>query len=132
VDQADRLGGDPVTVYGDREGSRTFTFSRISETLVANLEVPANAAGTFHAFLGAGAGIHYLTFDQHTAVVPGFRAQLGMGVLQQQIRVDGLLGFDYVRGKSERDQTWLNGETTTFELDYTSVHLSAVLHYNVL
>jgi hypothetical protein len=125
------LGGATVRVYGDREGSRTFLFSRMSEVVVANLEVPVNAAGTMHAFVGAGAGIHYLTLDRHTAFVPGFRAQLGFAVLEQQVRVDGLVTFDHVRGNSKRDQTWQDGRTTPLELDYTSIHLNAVLHYNV-
>lgn len=126
------FGGATVRVYGDREGSRTFLFVRMSEVVVANLEVPANAAGTTHAFFGAGAGAHYLSLDQHTAFVPGFRAQLGFGILQQQVRVDGVAVFDYVRGSSKRDETWHDGRTTPLELDYTSIHLNAVLHYNVV
>jgi hypothetical protein len=126
------FGGATVNFYGDREGSRTFVFFRMSEVVIANLEVPANTAGTVHAFFGAGAGVHYLTLDRHTAFVPGFRAQLGFGILQQLIRADGVVAFDYVRGNSKRDQTWRDGRTTPFELDYTSLHLSAVFHYNVV
>jgi hypothetical protein len=125
-------GGATVNVDGNRNGSRTFVFVRMSEVVVVNLEVPVNAARTTRAFFGAGGGAHYVTFEQHQALVPGFRGQLGFAILQQQVRVDGVLAFDYVRGSSERNQTWLDGRTTTFELDYTSIHLNAVLHYNVL
>lgn len=121
----------------DRNGNlvteeRTFGYTRFGETVLVNWELPVNDTKTMHAFLGGGAGIHYVTFEEHTGLVPGFRAQLGLGILQQVIRVDGVIGVDYVRGKSKLDQTWLDGRTTPFILDYSSVHLDAVVRYNAI
>jgi hypothetical protein len=125
-------GPKAVVVSGGRDSSHLFEFVRFSEVVVANFELPVNTLGTTHGFLGVGGGVHYLDFEEHSAVVPGFRAQLGIGLLQEKLRVDGVIAVDYARGESDRTQTWNSGETGPFVLDYTSVHVDAVLHFNVV
>jgi len=125
-------GPKVVAVTGGRDESHVFEFVRFSEILLANLELPVNERGTTHAFLGGGACIHHLDFEEHSVTVPGFRAQLGIGLLQEKLRVDGVVAFDYVRGESKRIHTWSSGETGPFVLDYTSVHVDAVVHFNLV
>jgi hypothetical protein len=125
-------GPKVVAVSGGRDDSRLFEFVRFSEILIANFELPINDNQSTHIFLGGGAGIHHLDFEEHSATLVGYRAQLGVGLLQQKLRVDGLVAVDIVRGESERQQTWASGETGAFLLDYTSIHADAVLHFNLV
>jgi hypothetical protein len=121
-----------VTIAGAREEARLYQFVRFTEVGLVNLELPVNERKTAHAFFGVGVGIHHLDFEEHSVTTPGYRAQLGFGLLQQKVRVDGVVVVDYVRGTSERERTWLTGETGPFVLDYTSVHVDAVVRFNLV
>jgi hypothetical protein len=125
-------GPKVVTVYGARQQTRLFEFVRFSEIGILNLELPVNERKTAQAFLGVGVGVHHLDFEEHSATAPGYRAQLGFGLLQDAVRVDGVVAVDYVRARSDRERTWLSGETGPFVLDYTSIHLDAVIRYNLV
>lgn len=129
------IGGADVTVLnaeGDIVATRGFAFGRFSEIVVANLEYPVNEAKTTNIFVGAGPGIHYMKFTEHDVTTVGFRAQLGMGLLQKAVRADGVIGFDYVRAVAEKEHEWSNGQVGRFVLDFTSLHLSAIIHFNVV
>jgi len=129
------MGLNSVTLAneaGDEVATRGFSFGRFSEIVVANLEYPVNLAKTTQIFVGAGPGIHHLRFENHQATTAGFRAQLGIGLLQTKVRADGVIGFDYVRVPSKVEQAWSNGQVGRFVLDYTSLHLSAIIHFNVV
>jgi hypothetical protein len=134
IQSSSEIGYGPkvVAVTGGRDEAYVFEFVRFSEVAMLNLELPVNERGTTHVFLGGGAGIHHLDFEEHSVTAPGFRAQLGVGLLQEMLRVDGVIAVDYVRAESKRDHTWRSGESGAFVLDYTSVHLDAVLHFNVV
>jgi len=120
----DQSGGEAI--------GHEFYFTRFSEVVTANLEYPINVARTTNIFVGAGPGFHHMVFEEHSATTVGFRAQLGIGLLQEKVRADGVIGFDYVRARSDKDQAWFNGQEGRFMLDYTSLHLSAIIHFNVV
>jgi hypothetical protein len=111
---------------------RSFGFYRISETLVGNLEVSVNEQETLRAFLGGGGGVHHVVFEEHSALMPGGRIQLGFSLLQERIRADAVLVLDFVRGESDRVQTWRHGQSGPFMLDFSSLHLDLVIHYNLV
>jgi hypothetical protein len=135
IQSSSEVGWAPntITVRGDdRSDSRSFNLNRYSEVVTANFEYPVNEGKTTNIFFGAGPGIHRVSFEDHAVTHPGFRAQLGMGLLERKIRADGVVVFDYVRASSERQHMWLDGQATRFVLDYTSIHLNAVLHFNLV
>lgn len=126
-----RLFRDPDSDTDDGL-ERSFAFYRISETLVGNFEVSVNEQETLRVFLGGGGGVHHVVFEEHSALMPGGRIQLGFSLLQELLRADAVLAFDYVRGESDRVQTWRDGTSSPFILDFSSLHLDAVLHYNLV
>jgi hypothetical protein len=126
------IGPETITLNGERRDSRSFSFVRYSETLVANVEYPVDEARANRIFFGLGPAIHRLRFEEHRATTPGFRAQLGLGLLEDKVRAEGLIAFDYARARSERRHTWLDGEEGRFVLDYTSLHHDAIIHFNVV
>lgn len=111
---------------------RTFGFARLSAVFTANLEYPINDARTTNIFVGAGPGVHYIKFEQLDATAPGFRAQLGIGLLQEKVRADGAISFDYARGVAQREHEWFNGQVGSFVVDYTSLIASAIIHFNIV
>jgi hypothetical protein len=125
-------GPKVVSIYGPRAQTRLFEFVRFSEIGLVNLELGVNERKTAQAFFGVGIGVHHLDFEEHSATAPGYRAQLGFGLLQNTVRVDGVVAVDYVRARSGHEHTWLSGETGSFTLDYTSIHLDAIIRYNAV
>jgi len=129
------VGVTDVTVVnpeGEPVSTRGFAYGRFSEIVVANLEYPVNEAKTTHIFVGAGPGLHYMKFENYDATTVGFRAQLGMGLLEKAVRADGVIGFDYVRAVAREEHEWFNGQVSSFVLDFTSLHVSAIIHFNVV
>lgn len=125
-------GPKVVSIAGAPEKARLYQFVRASELGLVNLELPVNEKRTVQGFFGAGAGVHHLDFEEHSVTTPGYRAQLGFGLLEKSVRVDGVVVFDYARARSKRDRSWLSGETSAFVLDYTSLHVDAVVHFNIV
>jgi len=131
---ASELGWGPkiAAVNNASADTRLFQFIRMSEVLTANLELPIDTQGTMELFVGGGPSLSYLKFEEHHAATAGARVQLGFVLLQKTLRVDGLVAFDYIKAHSDRLYRPPARAPRPFELDYTSLHLDAVIHFDIV
>ncbi len=134
IQASSELGWGPkVAAVADSSGStRLFQFIRVSEVGTVNLELPVDAARTRELFVGGGPALHYLKFEEQHATTLGFRVQLGLAILRAKLRVDGVVAFDYARARSDRLYHPPVGEPRSFELDYTSLHVDGLVHFDVI
>ncbi len=123
VQSLSELGWGPkvVSVSGASEKTRVFQFIRASELLLVNLELGIDAKRIF--YVGGGPALHWLKFEEHQGTTVGGRGQLGIAFKHGSLRVDGQVAYDYAVATAV---------LAPFELDYSSVHLDAIVHFELV
>jgi hypothetical protein len=115
-----------LTVTGGDTNSRVFQFIRLSEGLLANIEVPVGATGNTRLTAGGGGLIHYLRFEEWRDTTFGFRVQAGVAIQSRGPRLDVLVMFDRARTLVPRPGA------PPFALDYSSLLAGGMVTFDLI